>query len=107
MAPLAGILYGSGIAVTKSGMPMFHPSTNFTGAGAVLGSPSTAPVSAHRTSRSISAAVSDGSFEKTPCGASAYHGGILLVRTASRIAFAQGLVPAYVRNDIGPTSPGL
>src|SRR5687768_5697834 len=98
--------YGSAMVITTSGVPIFQPSVKRTGAGAVFGSPSGAPVSAHLTSVSISSADNEGSLANAPCGASANHGGMRFVRTASRIALAHGRVDLYVRNDIGPTSPG-
>src|SRR5688500_15225429 len=98
--------YGSGMVITTSGVPIFQPSVNRTGAGAVFASPSAAPLSAHLTSLSISSADIEGSVAMAPWGASANQGGMRFVRAASRIALAQSLVDVYVRNDIGPTSPG-
>src|SRR5947207_12086248 len=85
---------------------MFQPSTNRAGFGARFGSPSGAPLLAQETSVSMSDAESERSLENLPKCGSAYHGGIRLRITASRIAFAHGRASRYVSRDIGAASPG-
>src|ERR1700691_1344741 len=106
MVPFSGTWNAVGIANTTSGFPMFQPSTKLIGLGASLGFPAVAPVSTHEIRVFISAADSVRSFSKWPYLGSANHGGIFLLATAVLIAFAHGRVPSYVRNDIGPASPG-
>src|SRR5205809_1348128 len=88
--PSRGNLEGFGIWRITSGLPIFHPSSNFTGLGASPGFPSGAPVSAQETKDLISSSERDRSFENLPCCGSAPHGGIFFCTTAVRIAFAQG-----------------
>jgi hypothetical protein len=90
IVPLAGISNGVGSSMIASGAGIAQPSANRRGAGISLRSPSGAPASTHRTIVSISSCRSDASFENFPTWRSANHGGIFLVNTADRIAFAQG-----------------
>src|ERR1700736_4611814 len=85
---------------------MFQPSTNCTGFGACPPSPSGAPLLAQAVRVSMSARDSDRSLENLPKCGSAYHGGMRLRITASRIAAAQGRASLYVSSDIGAASPG-
>src|ERR1035437_6577089 len=106
MVPEVGTLNAVGISKTLSGCPMTQPSVNATGAGASFGLPALAPPSTQETSVAMSAADKLRSLENLPCAGSANQGGIFLLATTCLMALAQGRVPSYVMNDIGPGSPG-
>jgi len=85
---------------------MFQPSGHFIGAGLSLAEPSGAPAYTHATIFCKFRSLNRRSFAKWPYLGSANHGGIFLEATAAFIALAQGRVLSYVRNDMGPISPG-
>src|SRR5215471_18641440 len=103
--PFAGTLYGCGNEMMTSGW-IRQPFAHSMGAGLSFVSPSGAPLSAHDVSVFISFSDRRGSLRKSPYSGSANQGGMFLLTVASLIAFAQGRVLSYVRNDIGATSPG-
>src|SRR6516165_835543 len=102
------VLAGTSIVepFTMTSGSIIQPFGHLTGSGASRWSPSGAPKSAHLAKVSISVLPSDRSFVKCPWSGSANHGGIFRINTASLIAFAQGRVSLYVRNDIGAICPG-
>ena len=78
--------------MTTSGWIVQPPAGHCTGAGASLGSPSAAPLSAHLTSVSISLCFKERSLVKCPYFGSANQGGICRSDTAVLMAFAHGRV---------------
>jgi hypothetical protein len=77
-----------GISTTISGLPIVQPSSNTTGAGLSLASPSSAPLSAHAVRVAISVSLRNLAFSKCPTVGSANHGGIVLAATDLAIALA-------------------
>src|ERR1700721_2896788 len=96
---------GLGNLKMRSGR-IFQPSRKATAAGLSLAAPSGAPLFAQAVRVAISASERWRSLVKCPYLGSANQGGIFLLRTATLMALAQGRVPSYVRNGMGPISPG-
>ena len=92
MVPSAATSNVSGISMIASGVPICQPSANVGAGGSLVGSPSGAPASTHRTIVSRSASVSLRSFTNRPTDGSACHGGISPVTTLFLIDRPQGRV---------------
>src|SRR5262245_55819146 len=77
--------YGLSIVKITSGLPIRQSEENLSGGGMSLSSPLAQPSSIHLSKVSRSAAGSERSLRKWPTRGSAYHGGIRLEATTSRI----------------------
>jgi hypothetical protein len=104
--PLAGIWKGASISKIASGSPIVQPSTKAGSFGRSLLSPLGAPPSTHARIVAISLSDKRGSFLKTPCSASAPHGGMVRVATRLRIDLAHGRASSNFTSDMGANIVG-
>jgi hypothetical protein len=87
--PRAGTVKSSPIVRTASGVPISQPSAKVGAGGSARRSPSFAPPSSHARMVRRSESERRRSLRKVPCGASACHGGMAPVATASRMSPAR------------------